>query len=290
MISVIIPVYNRGSYIVEAIASATSQSTVSAVIVIDDASTDNTREQIEHYFDHDSKVTVLSTGGVNRGSGYCRNLGLEAASSPYISFLDSDDIMLPQRYEQCIQVLESRPSVDGIYDNVYSFDSTLKSRVYGKDITMPTDIDSNMLFHFLQKTTCNSHLSLIGLTLRASVVNDYRFDTQLRISQDTDYLWEISRHLHLVHAGYDESYVKRRIHDSNVTKDRTRFHHYRELLYHKWLHKSMVEADLKPYRWHFFRHYAHWKAVNRHGLDANALHKAWAYLGASKETLALLRK
>lgn len=93
-IAVVIPAYNVEDYVEEAIESVLSQTKApDEVIIINDGSTDKTRRVISKY-ESNPVVRVIDTE--NRGLGPARNAGLEAASSDYVYFFDSDDIMSEQ--------------------------------------------------------------------------------------------------------------------------------------------------------------------------------------------------
>jgi glycosyltransferase involved in cell wall biosynthesis len=92
-ISVIIPVYNRENTILEAISSVIEQDFQDfEVVVVDDGSIDNTLHIVESIQDKRIKVFQLSH---NMGAQAARNFGIKTATSPWITFLDSDDIYLP---------------------------------------------------------------------------------------------------------------------------------------------------------------------------------------------------
>jgi len=89
-ISVIIPAYNVESFIGEAIASVLAQSRpVQEIIVVDDGSTDGTAARLRDLAGRDSRLRLLACDRL--GPGGARNLGLRAASQPFIAFLDGDD-------------------------------------------------------------------------------------------------------------------------------------------------------------------------------------------------------
>jgi glycosyltransferase involved in cell wall biosynthesis len=93
--SVVIPTYNRGSFIREAIDSVLNQTLRPAeIIVVDDGSTDDTKNVISNF---GSRITYLpvENGGVSRA----RNIGIKQSRSEYIAFLDSDDTWEPQYLE-----------------------------------------------------------------------------------------------------------------------------------------------------------------------------------------------
>ena len=93
-ISVIIPTYNQGEYILEAVKSVLSQTPhLLEVIVIDDNSTDHTREALETL--NASNVQYYHQNHL--GAGVARNTGVERAQGEWIAFLDADDLWLPQK-------------------------------------------------------------------------------------------------------------------------------------------------------------------------------------------------
>ncbi len=93
LISVVIPTFNRGYVVGEAINSALSQ-TISAgeIIVVDDGSTDDTSKILGEFGD---EIVVIRQE--NRGVSAARNAGVERARGDWIAFLDSDDLWLPNR-------------------------------------------------------------------------------------------------------------------------------------------------------------------------------------------------
>jgi len=100
-ISVIIPTYNRDEFVTKAVDSVLSQSYTSyELIVVDDGSTDNTREVLKPYMDRISYIYQE-----NAGVSAARNAGIMAASGRWIAFLDSDDTWMPDKLARQIQCL-----------------------------------------------------------------------------------------------------------------------------------------------------------------------------------------
>lgn len=90
LVSVIIPTYNRGNVVSRAINSALNQSIENIeVIVVDDGSTDDTRQVINRI--DDSRVIYLFQE--NKGANAARNTGLKQSQGEFITFLDSDDAL-----------------------------------------------------------------------------------------------------------------------------------------------------------------------------------------------------
>jgi glycosyltransferase involved in cell wall biosynthesis len=104
-VSVIIPTYNRGWIIKEAIDSVLAQDyTEFELIVVDDGSTDHTSDVLDSYR---NVIKVLSQK--NKGVSAARNRGIAEASGKFIAFLDSDDIWLPQKLSVQIEFFNQTP-------------------------------------------------------------------------------------------------------------------------------------------------------------------------------------
>lgn len=108
-VSVIIPVRNGAQFIGQAIDSILSQTlTDLELLVVDDASTDNTPEIIQSY--GDPRLRCLRNPQC-LGVSASRNRAMAEARAPYVAFLDADDIAYPQRLEMQVAYLENNPSV-----------------------------------------------------------------------------------------------------------------------------------------------------------------------------------
>jgi len=90
LVSIIIPVYNVENYLEECLNSVLSQSYDNIeFIIINDGSTDNSREIILDFLKIDNRIIFVDNS--NNGVGTSRNIGLKKASGDYILFIDSDD-------------------------------------------------------------------------------------------------------------------------------------------------------------------------------------------------------
>jgi glycosyltransferase involved in cell wall biosynthesis len=93
LVSVIIPTYNRGWIVQEAVDSVLAQDFSDyELIVVDDGSDDNTPEILKAY---GRQITILHQP--NKGVSAARNRGIAAAAGRFIAFLDSDDLWLPKK-------------------------------------------------------------------------------------------------------------------------------------------------------------------------------------------------
>ena len=105
LISVVIPTYNRGWIIAEAIESVLAQDFKNfQLIVVDDGSTDNTREIIRFY---ERDIILISQD--RQGVSAARNSGIAAAAGRFIAFLDSDDIWQPEKLSVQVEFFNNHP-------------------------------------------------------------------------------------------------------------------------------------------------------------------------------------
>lgn len=117
-VSVIIPCYNQGDYIADALQSLQSQSYGNwECIVIDDGSTDNTVAVVDDFCQKDSRILLFSKS--NGGSASARNFGLTKVSGDYIQFLDADDLLDELKFAKQVEVMECN-QLDVSYTD-YSF-------------------------------------------------------------------------------------------------------------------------------------------------------------------------
>ena len=90
MVSVIMPAYNCEKYIEQAVSSVLAQSyTDWELLIVDDASSDGTREKIARF--DDARIRFFKNKS-RLGAAICRNLAIRNAKGDYIAFLDSDDV------------------------------------------------------------------------------------------------------------------------------------------------------------------------------------------------------
>jgi glycosyltransferase involved in cell wall biosynthesis len=119
-VSVIITTFNRAHFLREAINSVLSQTYQDfEVVVVDDGSTDDTRETIKSYTDPRVKYIYQK----NQGAGAARNTGLQASEGRLIALLDADDIWLPEKLELQIKALALNPRASVVYSDMYFFGS-----------------------------------------------------------------------------------------------------------------------------------------------------------------------
>jgi glycosyltransferase involved in cell wall biosynthesis len=179
-IDVVIPVYNGEHFILECLESVFNQSyPICHVIVVDDGSTDRTKELLTAEMQNRRNLRVIF--GENRGVSAARNQGLELVDADYLALLDSDDFWLKDKIANQIRVIEGsiRPFV-GVACQYFALDEqglvNVKSRhgavtrkqLIALESTLPGSASSVLIN--LQ------HLPLLP-----------RFETGLNFGEDLDY-------------------------------------------------------------------------------------------------------
>ena len=110
-VSIVMPSYNSAEFLEEAIKSVINQSFINwELIIIDDCSSDTSRDIILEYQEKDPRITSIFNNN-NSGSGFSRNRGIELASGKWIAFLDSDDVWRSNKLENQIAFANERNAV-----------------------------------------------------------------------------------------------------------------------------------------------------------------------------------
>ncbi|MFC1997547.1 glycosyltransferase family 2 protein [Chloroflexota bacterium] len=115
--SIVIPAFNQARFLQEAINSVLEQTyTNFELIIVNDASSDNTTEIVQQYSDPRIKYIIHE---INKGLPAARNTGMRAASGKNIALLDSDDFFHPKKLEIHASFLKHNPAVDITYNPRY---------------------------------------------------------------------------------------------------------------------------------------------------------------------------
>jgi glycosyltransferase involved in cell wall biosynthesis len=128
--TVVIPTYNRADLVKETIESVLSQTFKDfELIVVDDHSSDNTKEIVESFND---KRIIYALNDRRKGASGARNTGIFMANGSWVAFLDSDDIWLPEKLEMVYsKIQQSDETVGLIYNGLayYDFDKNREVKV-----------------------------------------------------------------------------------------------------------------------------------------------------------------
>lgn len=151
ILSVIIPVFNGENFIMNSLISLENQSLKDIeIIIIDDASTDNTIDVVNEFISKTKSNVKFLRNNKNKGTGYTRNKGIKFSSGKYITFLDSDDWVDSNAYLAAINAAQEDTDVIvfGIKnDYLYGQDS---------DIRYDYSYDNLITGEFALKLLCHS--------------------------------------------------------------------------------------------------------------------------------------
>ncbi len=189
-VSIIIPTYNRSELIQKAIKSILDQTYQHfEIIVVDDASTDNTEDVINGYDNPKIRYVKLKE---NKGQCFARNRGIEQSKGDFIAFLDSDDEWLPNKLKEQIEVFEKgSEKLGAVYGNVYEYNMVTKTKELYTYKFYRGDIYEHIINGFCPPTPSlflvkKEAILKVGM-FDESLLTFVDFDLWLRISKEYEY-------------------------------------------------------------------------------------------------------
>ncbi|CAH0999522.1 hypothetical protein LEM8419_00822 [Neolewinella maritima] len=186
-VSLVMPLYNGRPYVAAAIDSVLAQTfTDWELIVIDDGSTDGGMEVVQAYSDHRIRPMANSS---NRGVAYTRGVGIKEARGKFLAWIDSDDVILPQRLSLQLDYLHANPEV--------GLCGTWIERFGGGDHSQARPPDHAELLRCLLLFTPIVPNATVMLRLPLVRHHRIRYDETLPIAEDYDFVLQCSRHFKL---------------------------------------------------------------------------------------------
>lgn len=176
-VSVIIPTYNRAGYLREAIDSVIAQSYRHVeILVVDDGSTDNTRELVHNYT---SNIRYIYQE--NKGPSAARNNGIKNANGHFIAFLDSDDLWHPDKLAKQVAAFIKNPSLGLLatgYENINTSYEMIKEIV----------LDDSELKHARRKEIYKNFFATSSVMVKKTCFDKVGwFNEELHFAED----WEM---------------------------------------------------------------------------------------------------
>ena len=179
MVSVVIPVYNRENSIKAAVESVLKQTySELEIIIVDDGSTDNTRQIIESI--KDQRIRYLYQE--NKGACNARNRGIKNCKGEFIAFHDSDDIWHSEKIEKQLSIF-SKKNVDIVFCKMNQIKED------GTVIVIPTQISGGII----DKNENYFGIGTQSLVCKREVFNNDLFDESLPRFQEYELLLRLSR-------------------------------------------------------------------------------------------------
>lgn len=181
LISVIMPVYNAGNFLCEAIESILNQTTSNfELIIVNDASTDRSGKIIREYAKkYPTKIRAIHLKkNINGGGDAAGNIGFALAKGEYIARMDSDDIADPRRLEKQVKYLQANQKIDVLGSCAYVINS--QGEVMGEKnvpLTHKAILQEFFTFHpMIHPTVMMRRSSIMSKTLYSQELssnNDY---------------------------------------------------------------------------------------------------------------------
>ena len=186
-VSIIIPTYNYGHFIGSTITNIQEQTLEEwECIIVDDGSTDNTRQIIEEFKKSDNRIKYIHQENMYQAAA--KNAGLKVCSGKYIQFLDADDLLESRKLERQFYFLEEHQYVDIVYGNTRYFPSEeLDARWYFMNKNDPPWIPeiSGSGEKVISTIVNNNFLTINSPLIRKSVFEDVgSFDEDLKLVED----------------------------------------------------------------------------------------------------------
>ena len=177
LFSIIIPTFNRANFILTTIESVLAQTYPNfEIIVVDDGSTDNTEEIIMGIVDKRFRYYKK----INEERSIARNYGIAFAKGLYVSFLDSDDILLPNHFEEAARVIEKENKPEWFHLGYKMVN------INNQILHVKNNLKKDLKIKLLKE----NFLSCNGVFLRNDIAIQNLFNTNQDLSASEDYeLW-----------------------------------------------------------------------------------------------------
>lgn len=211
-ISIIIPAYNS-DYIEACLDSCLDQSLDGGaieIIIVNDASTDDTGERVTRMIEGKNNMRLLHHDE-NQGPAAARNTGMEAARGEFISFLDSDDMMVPDKLKRQLAYCREHPQIKAVISGILEIASSGEPiRELVREFS--NDVDAQIETIFLD----NLHTITSTLFFECSLLEQTgMMDPKLKNLEDMDFALKLLQHGQLYY--YPECLTTRRILSSGLS-------------------------------------------------------------------------
>ncbi|MBQ8894622.1 MAG: glycosyltransferase [Clostridia bacterium] len=193
-ISVIVPIYNMDKYLSRCIDSILAQTYANLqIILVNDGSTDSSPQLCDQYADEDDRIVVVHKS--NGGLSSARNAGIDVAIGDYVGFVDSDDYIAPDMYEQLIQRMGSS---DAEISNVMyvrvdekAVESPSKVPHFRDEEISSPDFAKELMLHLGDVSVCTKLFS-------RALFKDVRF-CENKLNEDLLFILELLSKIKVIH-------------------------------------------------------------------------------------------
>lgn len=188
LVSVIIPCYNYAHFLPETLDSVQQQTyPYWECIIVDDGSTDNTKEMAQRYCAKDNRFKYVYQS--NQGLSSARNTGISKASGMYIQLLDADDLIEADKLKQQTSFLNNNPDVGIVFGDSLFFQDFSTQRIF-TPCPYPDEkqIYEILLNDFKTALIVKNRIPVCVPLIRKHIFNELgTFDTNLYSCEDWDF-------------------------------------------------------------------------------------------------------
>jgi len=216
LVSVIMPSYNHERFIAEAVDSVLEQTVEDfELIIIDDGSSDNSKEVIESYRARDTRIRVLFNDN-NQGISRTMNRGLKEAAGEFMAFISSDDIWYAGKLETQLAILRKEPNVV-LYADLTKIDS--EGRLLDGEDTNAARLSKCRTGNILQDLLKGNIIPGQTIMFKRRNIDGIKYDERLRYLNDWKFVLELAKKWEFCYM--PQPLAKYRVHGSNsISQDR----------------------------------------------------------------------
>jgi len=248
LISIIIPTFNRASLIGETLDSVLAQTYQNwECIVVDDGSTDNTKEVIENYTKKDARFQYHKRpNNLPKGANACRNYGFSLSNGELIQWFDSDDLMHPDLLQNKVAIFNTNPEIEFVVCGITTIDANEQTKVF--NISMVDNYLEGYLNDILILNTFN-------ILWKRTAVTSHDWDVSIHKYQDLDFIFRVLYKNTLKGEHVDKSLITVKVHGNSISKTNSKKHNtsrlkVRERMY--LLSKETMSAKMQLRLYHLY--------------------------------------
>lgn len=179
LISVIVPIYNVEKYLDKCIESIANQTYKNLeIILVDDGSPDNCPRMCDYWASRDERIKVIHKK--NGGISSARNVGFEASTGEYISFIDSDDWVDENTFESALNMLETNDCDISVFSLLTEFETVTKQNITDYDMHTCNQKE----FYHLMLNSDNICGYACNKLFKRELISNLRFDESLFVCED----------------------------------------------------------------------------------------------------------
>ena len=220
LVSIIIPAYNYAHYLPFTLDSVKKQSLSDwECLIVDDGSTDNTRDVAEEYTVADTrfKYHYKSNGGLSSA----RNYGLQKASGKYVLFLDADDILEHNNLKHLSAFLENQTGNNAVFGKfIKFFDDSTADYLWYQDYNYTAGLQDDFHSRLVEKNSLPPCAPLSPLSIIKK--HHLSFDESLTSYEDWDFWLRLSKYCNFYFHPTENAAARIRFHSGSMSTDNWR--------------------------------------------------------------------